>query len=72
MSSINRNALNLTASAAYASTMDVGAHREPNDDSRRRAASYFETDRSLQKPNSKRPEGVIVTISAKARAMSQN
>ena len=61
MSSINRSALNLTASAAYASTMDVGAHREPNDDSRRRAASYFETDRSLQKPNSKRPDGVIVT-----------
>ena len=72
MSSINRSAMNLTASAAYALTMDVGAHKEPDDDSRRRAASYFETDRSARKPNSKRPAGVIVTISAKARAMSQN
>jgi hypothetical protein len=72
MSSINRNAMNLTASAAYASTMDIGTRKEPDDDSRRRGASFVETDVSRRKPNSKRPDGVIVTISAKGRALAQN
>ena len=72
MSTINRSAMSLTASAAYAATMDVGARQEPDANSKRRGASYFETDRSAQKTISKRPEGVIVTISAKARALSQN
>ncbi len=72
MSSINRNAMNLTASAAYASTMGIGTRKEPDEDSRRRGASFVETDASGRKPNSKRPNGVIVTISAKGRALAQN
>ena len=72
MSSINRNTMNLTASAAYASTMGIGTRKEPDEDSRRRGASFVETDVSGRKPNSKRPNGVIVTISAKGRALAQN
>ena len=72
MSSINRNTMNLTASAAYASSVDLGARREPDEDNKRRGASYVEADRSSRKPASKRNDGVIVTISAKARALARN
>jgi hypothetical protein len=72
MPSINRNAMNLAASAAYVSTVDMGARKEPDEDSRRRGASYVEANLSARKPNSKRPDGVIVTISAKGRALAQN
>ena len=72
MSSINRSAITVTASAAYASSMDIGTRKEPDDETRRRGASYFETDRSTRKPGPKRNDGVIVTISAKARALARN
>ena len=72
MSSINRNTINLTASAAYASSVDLGARREPDEDNKRRGASYVEADRPSRKPAPKRNDGVIVTISAKARALARN
>ena len=72
MYSINNNATSLTAPAAYGVSTDKNGPKQPHDHSKRQQPYEVETEKSAQGRIAKGKKGVIVTISATARALADN
>ena len=72
MYSINNNANPLTAPAGYGVSTDKNGPKQPHDHSKRQQPHAIETEKLAQGQISKGKKGVIVTISATARALADN
>ena len=72
MYSINNNANPLTAPAGYGVSTDKNGPKQPHDHSKRQQPHAVETEKLAQGQIAKGKKGVIVTISATARALADN
>ena len=72
MYSINNNATPLNAPTAYGVSTDKNGPKQPHDHSKRQQPYVVETEKSAQSQIAKGKKGVIVTISATARALAND